>query len=100
MKAHLLKAQELSKHLEKKLLGWTLIEGRIKRKWVFRNFIEAFGFITQVALLAESMGHHPDWSNSYGTVTIELTTHDLEGVSNLDIDLAEAINLLRLNRTT
>lgn len=64
----------------------------ISRQFRFRNFSEAFGFMTRVALLAEKADHHPDWSNSYGTVTISLSTHDAGGLSQKDIDLAQAID--------
>ena len=82
------------KTLSEKLSGWEVQQGKLRRKWVFNNFIEAFAFITKVALIAESMNHHPEWSNVYSTVNIELTTHDLGGISNLDINLAKAINNL------
>ena len=64
------------------------------RQLVFRDFVEAFGFMSQVALLAETRGHHPNWSNVYNRVSIELTTHDLGGLSDLDVELATAIDAL------
>jgi len=67
---------------------------RLKRQWQFSDFSEAFAFMTRVALLAESMQHHPNWSNVYNRVTIELTTHDLGGLSNLDAELARSIDAL------
>ena len=73
---------------------WTRKGERISREFRFGSFIEAFGFMTQVALLAEKRNHHPDWSNVYNRVTIELTTHDLKGLSSLDADLAAAIDAL------
>ncbi|CAE21458.1 4a-hydroxytetrahydrobiopterin dehydratase (PCD) [Prochlorococcus marinus str. MIT 9313] len=93
MTATLLTAEQLSSVAEK-LPGWTLADQRLQRQWRFRNFVEAFGFMTRVALLAEAMNHHPEWSNVYATVTIELTTHDVNGLSDRDLKLAEAINLL------
>jgi 4a-hydroxytetrahydrobiopterin dehydratase len=60
----------------------------------FKTFSEAFAFMTRVALAAERAGHHPDWSNSYNTVTIRLSTHDAGGLSDKDIALAEAIDKL------
>ena len=60
----------------------------------FANFIEAFAFMTKVAIIAEGMNHHPEWSNVYAQVKIQLTTHDLGGVSNLDLELAKQINSL------
>jgi 4a-hydroxytetrahydrobiopterin dehydratase len=66
----------------------------IERSFGFRNFSEAFGFMTRVALAAEKAGHHPDWSNSYNTVTIRLTTHDAGGLSERDLALASTIDKL------
>ena len=80
--------------LQRELPKWKIQEARINREWQFSNFVEAFGFITKVALLAESMNHHPEWSNVYSKVTIELTTHDLNGLTNLDVQLAQAIDSL------
>ena len=73
---------------------WTLTADRMTRQLVFRDFVEAFGFMSRVALLAEKRGHHPNWSNVYNRVSIELTTHDLGGLSDLDADLATAIDAL------
>jgi len=73
---------------------WTLSADRMTRQLVFRDFVEAFGFMSQVALLAETRGHHPNWSNVYNRVSIELTTHDLGGLSDLDVELAAAIDAL------
>lgn len=66
----------------------------IARRFTFKTFVEAFGFMTRVALLAEKAGHHPDWSNSYNTVDIALSTHDKGGVTQRDIALARKINAL------
>ena len=60
--------------------------------WQFANFIDAFGFMTKVAMISESICHHPEWRNIYSEVSIELTTHDLKGISNLDLKLAKAID--------
>ena len=73
---------------------WTLSADRMTRQLVFRDFVEAFGFMAQVALLAESKNHHPNWSNVYNRVSIDLTTHDLGGLSSLDVELAAAIDAL------
>jgi 4a-hydroxytetrahydrobiopterin dehydratase len=76
-----------------KLPGWSLDEaGRLHREFGFSDFIAAFGFMTRVALVAQSMDHHPDWTNVYNTVRIHLTTHDLGGLSTWDVRLAEQIN--------
>ena len=72
--------------------GWELTDGKLQRTFTFDNFVQAFGFMTSVALLAESMDHHPDWSNVYHRVTIGLNTHDVRGISQLDFDLAKKIN--------
>jgi len=66
----------------------------LHRGLIFDSFVEAFGFLTQVALIAESMGHHPELGNVYNRVTIDLTTHDTDGLSSLDVDLAQGINAL------
>ena len=77
-----------------KLEGWSEVEGRdaIARKFVFRNFNEAFGFMSRAALMAEKLDHHPEWFNVYKTVEVTLSTHDAGGVTELDIKLAEAMN--------
>ena len=74
--------------------GWSVIEGRsaISRRFEFRNFNEAFGFMTRVALKAESMNHHPEWFNVYKTVEVTLSTHDADGLTQLDIKLAAFMN--------
>ncbi len=76
--------------------GWTLAAGggSITRTFEFRNFSEAFAFMTRVALAAEKMDHHPDWSNVYKTVHISLNTHDAGGLTALDFDLAGKIDRL------
>lgn len=73
---------------------WTLGDGKLRREIRFRDFSEAFGFMTRVALVAERMDHHPDWSNVWNRVAIELTTHDVGGVTELDVALARAIDAL------
>ena len=74
--------------------GWVLADDgkSIKRTFVFRNFSEAFGFMTRVALAAETLDHHPDWSNVYKTVDVTLNTHDAGGLTQLDFDLAGKMN--------
>jgi len=74
------------------LEGWTLREGKLYRKFSFDDFIAAFGFMTRVALVAESMGHHPEWFNVYKDVEVSLTTHDAGGISELDFTLAAEMN--------
>ena len=76
--------------------GWAMVPGRdaIAKRYVFRNFVEAFGFMTRAALWAEKLNHHPKWSNVYRTVDVTLTTHDCNGLSPLDIRLAEKLDQL------
>jgi 4a-hydroxytetrahydrobiopterin dehydratase len=78
------------------LPGWSECPGReaIGRRFVFKDFSEAFGFMTRVALAAEKADHHPDWRNVYNTVELELTTHDAGGVTRRDVALAQAINAI------
>lgn len=79
-----------------RLPGWRLDVHRpaLQRQFVFADFGEAFGFMTRVALLAERMNHHPEWSNVYNRVEVVLTTHDAGGVTELDVDMALAMNTL------
>lgn len=78
----------------KKLAGWELVDGRdaISKRFVFADFNAAFGFMTRVALVAEKMDHHPEWSNVYKTVEITLSSHDIGGLSKRDVTLAEAMD--------
>jgi len=75
---------------------WSLAEGRdaLRRDFQFRDFTEAWGFMTSVALLAEKHDHHPEWSNIWNSVLIELSTHDAGGLSQKDVALAAAIDKL------
>ncbi len=79
-----------------RLPEWEVKENRLRREWDFASFVEAFGFVTRVALLAESMNHHPNWSNVYSKVVIELTTHDAGGLTEKDVLLAVAIDQLKV----
>ena len=73
---------------------WRLDAGKLYRQFVFPNFVEAFGFMSRVALLAETLNHHPEWSNVYNRVAIHLTTHDAGGISERDFRLARQIDAL------
>ena len=77
-----------------KLKGWSEVSGRdaIAKKFVFKDFNEAFGFMSRVALVAEKMDHHPEWSNVYKSVEVTLSTHDAGGLTELDVTLAEAMD--------
>jgi 4a-hydroxytetrahydrobiopterin dehydratase len=77
-----------------RLNGWSEMPGRdaITKKFVFRDFNQAFGFMTRTALVAEKMDHHPEWSNVYKTVEVTLSTHDAGGLTELDVKLAEAMD--------
>ena len=70
------------------LPGWELRDGALHRRLEFRDFVDAFSFMTSVALLAERMSHHPEWSNVYNVVTVRLTTHDVGGLSENDFAMA------------
>ena len=74
--------------------SWRHEDNALRRKFTFGNFTEAFAFMTSVAEMAEAADHHPDWSNSYNTVTIALTSHDKGCVTQRDSSLAEQINTL------
>ena len=76
------------------LPDWERKDNRIRREFRFGNFVEAFGFMSSVALLAEKADHHPEWSNVYNRVTIELTTHDAGGLTERDVSLAGEIDRL------
>ena len=73
---------------------WRLHNGKLQRDFRFADFSEAFGFMARVALVAETIGHHPEWSNVWNKVSIELTTHDCGGLTDLDVQLARRIDQL------
>lgn len=79
-----------------RLKGWSEVSGRdaISKKFVFADFNAAFGFMTRAALIAEKMDHHPEWFNVYKTVEVTLSTHDAGGLTDRDIQLAEAMDKL------
>lgn len=76
------------------LKNWSLVQGRLYAEFKFANFIEAFGFMTKIAIIAQSMDHHPEWSNAYNKVRIYLVTPEINGISERDFDLARQINKL------
>ena len=93
-------AERLSAQARKSALqglsGWSEAAGReaIAKTFTFKDFNEAFGFMSRVALVAEKRDHHPEWKNVYRTVEVVLATHDAGGVTALDIDLAKAMNAI------
>ena len=91
MEPYLLQDDEL-KELVFKIPGWEINSEKIQREFYFPNFIEAFSFMTKIALICEKHNHHPYWENVYSKVTIKLSTHDLGGITNLDQTLASEIN--------
>jgi 4a-hydroxytetrahydrobiopterin dehydratase len=74
--------------------GWSHAGGKLARTFQFDDFVGAFGFMTRCALVAERMNHHPEWFNVYRTVKVELATHDAGGITDLDFELARAMNKL------
>jgi 4a-hydroxytetrahydrobiopterin dehydratase len=87
---------EARKAALKTLSGWSEVVGRdaIERTFTFKDFNEAFGFMSRAALVAEKSDHHPEWRNVYKTVEVVLSTHDAGGVTSLDIELAKAMNAI------
>ena len=83
--------ERLNKLNENLEISWQQVENKIVKEFLFKDFIEAFGLMTKVAIIAQAMDHHPVWSNVYNKVNIELSTHDVGGISNLDFELAKKI---------
>jgi 4a-hydroxytetrahydrobiopterin dehydratase len=86
--------QEQLEEALQNLIGWSLVERKLHKTFLFPSFVEAWGFMTQVALLAERMDHHPEWFNVYGTVRVDLNTHDAGGITSLDVEMATRMNAL------
>ena len=76
------------------LKTWSYQDGKLQREYQFANFVEAFGFMTRAAIIAEAMNHHPEWSNVYNKVIIKLVTHDVGGISLKDFELARKFEKL------
>ena len=91
MKPYLLQNEEL-KELIAKIPGWEINANSLEREFKFDNFIEAFAFMTKIALICEKHNHHPNWENVYSKVIIKLSSHDLGGITNLDQTIASEIN--------
>ncbi len=96
MHATKLTGQEIAAEV-KKLKGWTIEKGNLHRTFEFHDFGQAFGFMTRVALAAEVMGHHPDWSNAWNKVVIDLSTHSAGGLTRNDFELAGKIQEISEN---
>ena len=93
MAAEKLTNSEIEAHLEE-VAGWSVEDGKLHKQFQFETFVEAFGFMTSLALIAEKMNHHPEWFNVYNRVTIDLMTHDVGGISDLDFQLAKEADTL------
>ncbi|HEY2455870.1 MAG TPA: 4a-hydroxytetrahydrobiopterin dehydratase [Candidatus Acidoferrum sp.] len=91
MRAQKLTENEVQQQLQQ-TKGWTLANGKLHKAYECKDFVDAFGKITQVALVAESMNHHPEWFNVWNKVVIDLNTHSVQGISSLDFQLAAKIN--------
>ena len=86
--------QEIQDSITKLDTAWKVKGELLHREFLFKDFVEAFSFITAVALEAEKAAHHPNWKNTYNKVTIDLSTHDANGLTTKDFDLAKAIDTL------
>ncbi len=84
---------EVDEELEK-LHGWSIINEKLHKEFSFDSFNQAFGFMTRAAMEIEKMNHHPEWFNVYNRITIELTTHDVGGITKNDVNLAKILNSL------
>ena len=73
---------------------WTIESGKLHREYIFKDFIEAFGFMSKAAILAEKANHHPEWSNVYKKVIIDLTTHEAGGITERDFELARKFDIV------
>ena len=88
---HKLSDSEIRQELNS-LQGWSVQDGKLHKEYKFADFIHAFGFMSTAAIAIEKMNHHPEWSNVYNRVTVDLTTHDAGGISQNDIDLARLLD--------
>ena len=93
MKRDKLTQEQLQESLAS-LSGWEVREGKLHKTFPFPDFVQAWGFMSRAALLAEAMNHHPDWCNVYNTVRVDLNTHDAGGITALDVELARKMDAL------
>lgn len=91
MSAQKLTDAQIQDHVER-LDGWSVVDGKLHRELQFDDFQQAFGFMARMALYAEAQQHHPEWFNVWNKVVIDLTTHDVGGLSDKDVAFAEAVN--------
>jgi 4a-hydroxytetrahydrobiopterin dehydratase len=94
-----LNKKEIQDRMKEIDVSWILNGKFIEREMLFKNFVEAFSFMTAVALIAEKSGHHPNWKNVYNKVTISLNTHDADGLTTKDFQLAKGIDQILKNYT-
>lgn len=87
---------DINKNL-KNFDGWTYNNSAIEKSFTFKDFSEAFAFMTRVAMIAETLNHHPDWSNVYNKIKIRLSTHDANGITDKDFAFAEKVESLFSN---
>jgi len=93
-KMNILAIHEIEEKLSSINSEWSIIDNAVQRTFQFENFVQAWAFMTAVALIAEKQKHHPDWKNVYNLVVIRLNTHDVNGITNKDFKLAKAIDAL------
>jgi 4a-hydroxytetrahydrobiopterin dehydratase len=93
MERRKLTEQETTERLDE-MPGWVLVDGKMQRMFKFRSFAEAMGWMTTLAIIADKIDHHPEWSNVYNRVTVSLITHDLGAISTLDIVLAQEMEAM------
>ena len=93
MSAPVLSEAQLAEALAS-LEGWAVENGKLHKQFTFSDFVEAFGFMTRAAIVAETMNHHPEWFNVYNRVSVDLRTHDSGGITANDTDLAARMNTL------
>ena len=85
-------SEDVIKERLRELPGWSLQDDKLTREFHFANFVDAFGFMTRTAMVAEKSDHHPEWFNVYNRVSIHLMTHDVDGVSDHDFEFAARVN--------
>jgi 4a-hydroxytetrahydrobiopterin dehydratase len=95
MNAVVLSIAEITQQLNQ-LAGWEVKDGKLHRQFQFADFAQAFGFMASMAVVSESMGHHPEWFNVYNKVNVDLTTHDAGGITQKDLAWARSANKFAL----